>query len=149
MKRLIALAPLFLALSLCPVTGQAQTASSSSSSSDDGPNLVEAMSNLMVVTYACQEVNGLDNYTQAKTMSHTLFEKMIDTATADQFVIVAEGNAKSACPDTKTCWQSFLDDGVAATPANGKSACETYTNIAASMASDLLDKETGGSSSSS
>ena len=147
MKRLLALAPFCLAFALCPVSGQAQTASSSSSSSEE-PNLVDAMANLMVVTYACQEVSGYDKYTQAKTMSHTLFEKMVDTATADEFVKVAEDNAKGACPDTKTCWTTFLDDGVAATPANGKAACDSYTDIAAGIASDELDKETGSSSSS-
>lgn len=146
MKRLLAPVSLALVLSMAPAV-QAQTASSSSSSAET--TLPEAMSNLMTVTYACQAVNGLDKYTQAKSMSHDLFEKLIDTATADQFVIVAENNAKAACADTSTCWQAFLDDGVAATDANGKAACETYTNLAAGMASELLDKETGSSSSSS
>ena len=134
-------AAIALGLGLMSVT--AAHAQSNAPSSDDATNLPDALSNLMVVTYACQSVSGPEPYAKARDMAHSVVQSMSDAATADQFVADEEKNAKGACADTKTCWQNLLDDGVAPTPANAKSTCDDYIDLAGTAAAKLIDQQGG------
>ena len=117
--------------------------------SGDTAELADALSNLIVITYACQAIDGPGAYNNAKALVHNVVEQVSDVTAADTFLAETIANAGSACDDTKTCWQSLLDDGVAPTAANGKAACTDYTDRARKKAAELIDRETSNSSSSS
>ncbi|MDI7774123.1 hypothetical protein [Asticcacaulis sp. EMRT-3] len=114
------------------------------------PTLPEALSSLVMITYACQAVSGPQLYSQADDLARQVTLRMTgDVNITAQFMKTAEDHAETACPDTTTCWHELLDAGEAATPDNGKAACQSYSASAASMVADLVTGASGDSRSES
>ncbi|MEM9966198.1 MAG: hypothetical protein AAGC58_12725 [Asticcacaulis sp.] len=131
MKTLFRLFVSALFLTLAPFAAQAQESSllAKDKPIDDPANIPATSMYLMLVSYSCQEVAGVENYTEIKKLTHNLTSTIMqDEAKADEFVNMIEGMAKESCPDTKTCWRDFNDLPATATREQGEETCLTNIN---------------------
>ncbi|MFT4090005.1 MAG: hypothetical protein QM645_04685 [Asticcacaulis sp.] len=152
MKTLFRLFISALFLTLAPMAAQAQDSLLAQDKPIDDPaNIPATTMYLMLLSYSCQEVTGVENYNEIKNLTHTMTETIMqDKTKADEFVDLIEGLAKESCPDTKTCWREFNDLPATATPAQGEETCLTNINNGLTLLGKQMEKllaDVGASSS--
>ena len=131
MKPLLRLLISTLLLALAPLAVQAQGSSllAKDKPIDAAENLLPTAMYLMILSYSCQEVAGIENYTQIKGVTQKLISTLgQDEKEADIMVAKIEELAKQSCPDTKTCWRDFNDLPAGATLLQGQETCLTNIN---------------------
>lgn len=129
-RRLIILLAFLMSAAMPAV---AQTPAPDAAPGTDGaPTLPQAISSLLTITYACQNVSGIALYNQADDMSRQLTLHLTrDANITGQFMKRAEDQARTACPNTTSCWRDLMDKDTPLTMENAKTTCERLSQRAA------------------
>jgi len=130
--RLLPLLPIMFGLLTAPAVAQTPPPGV-----NDAPPLPQAISSLLSITYACQNISGIGLYNQADDMARKLTQRVTnDPNLTSQFMRRAEDQAKTACPNTGACWRELMDAGTPATTENAKTTCARLSQSAAQTVAD-------------